>query len=1047
MSIKTGKEEFMTKIKTSVFELANSSNFCNKKRDFSSIEIKKINEQPMDKKLGVMEAIDRICFQSEPEDIDILPELFCNITGADIGQYIQVTEEGDASGLSTEEKTLVYQVSELVRITTRYVNDEIRNKRTPLDLTGIDPIPVCIGDYEIYVKPEKVFFTPSKGVNMAQIEAVKYTLSAAPSGVTKKKTLIGQVQAFDEKMEAEDKTYEKFDFARIGIAAKWLNQYINLAWIRLMLQDKSFCQKLGLTKGDKVIATGNVYYLKMKSKDKDQLSFFDGNLAVAGLEETVIAMDDTVHPTELDDIFEAYGEAYKLGKEFHECSKEDCDKCPTRVFCDFQPAKEPVKKDTNIIASNANNKFIPTCAQQKIVELEDGVNLVIARAGSGKTAVLAKLILRLIDKGVQPSKILMHTFTRNSTIEFKERVLSQMAERGMDLGDVPKITTFHEMAMEVIRDNYEELGFTELPKELNEADNGRIVKEILDEADIETNSFLSSVNYETGAPNIISAAITLFNIFAETIDYDAKEILKSLSTSQKKGLNENIIDNIYDIYEEYLEAIKEENIILFSQMEPMFHEVLAAHPGYLEKYGFEAVLVDEFQDSSDIQAQTIKAYKEAGVKLIVAVGDDNQSIYAFRNANLNNFFNLGEILGCEVNEIKMLENFRSSGEILDLSDNFLDLNKNKTEGHAVPGRGFSGTKPIVRAFHKKEAEQEYIVKKIKENGQKGVAFNHQAIIVRTHKEAAKMIPFLTKAGIPWVIKMPMKYKDSSRVQAAVDFIENIFWNPSDNYGYVAYVAAKYNGKVLEMLSAEEIEDEIDNLKAEFYNIERLNMHMQRQKLHKYLDAIRLSDEIYESFLDDYLYTYGDLYAELEALIAFKQFGNKMAKKLEQDYDGVVIVTAHSAKGLEWDVCYVSTSEFDSEFLHKKKNIEELEETRRLLYVSMTRARDMLYVTGQYTVKGTTGRSLAEGGPVYNQFMKSLYELTNQFFDPIDHEEIEKKRAKARARYQKALNDQIKKEERLARRKGKARSREMTSREKREYDVMTTNSRQLSIFDI
>lgn len=633
---------------------------------------------------------------------------------------------------------------------------------------------------------------------------------------------------------------------------------------------------------------------------------------------------------------------------------------------------------------------------------------IIARAGCGKTATMIKIAVETAVRNPKYfNKLLMVTFTNAGVNEFKERISRALEPLGISCDCM--ITTFHGLALEICKKFYEELGFSRPPKEVNEVDKARIVSSLVTTKKISGPEELYKLNWE-GILNIVAYAIQLFDKVGEHEELlgtgnEIHEFRCMLSCAD--DVTDSTVQELLDIYPKYCEELKKENIILFSDMERMQHQILDAHPEFLEEeYGFKYFIFDEAQDMSEIQMRTVKKLLDMPTKVYsFTVGDDNQSIYMFRDADVTNFVNYEENLGKEVKQFDMLENWRSVPPILELADAVVALNEIKTEGKTLAGRESNGKKPIVRGFHTDKSEYEYIVSEVIKNTEKGTPLSRQCIICYSNKELLKCIEYLAAKGIPYVLKNPMKFIENSRVKAVLAFLENVYWQPETNAGYATYLGAKYNGDMLEIRSPHEIVEEIEELQSNLRNIEALDLESQKQIIHKYLDDIRGEDEIYESWLDDYVYKYADLAEELKFVKDFRKFGGKMAKRMAQNYEGIVLTTAHSSKGLEWDIVYNSLSGYDNQLFHRNKYKEELEERRRLLYVSMTRAREMLYVTGRFVVDGTKSR---KEGPCYNQFIKDLYNITGQVYDPIDHVAEAFKRAKQQEAYKRSKERQAEK---------------------------------------
>jgi superfamily I DNA/RNA helicase len=434
-------------------------------------------------------------------------------------------------------------------------------------------------------------------------------------------------------------------------------------------------------------------------------------------------------------------------------------------------------------------------------------------------------------------------------------------------------------------------------------------------------------------------------------------------------------------------------LITFADQEPMAIRMLDAHPDYLENLGLQHIVVDEFQDSNEIQMEMVKRLAHTSCfNEMVVVGDDFQAIYAFRNTSPDNMIKFPEKMGLPVSDVYLVENYRSTPEILALADAEIKNNKNQLPKDLVAKKASIGKNPIVKGFYSPDDEVEYTVNLIKQKLSTG---NYQpedfCIITMTNQELVKYQAALAKENIPTVAKNPLKYLENSRVRAALHLAQ-AFWEPEVTEHYWSYLCARYNGEILNEKSDDEILAEIQDLKNDFLGMENREVSYQRTLFHEYLDALTGNDEIYASFLE-MLYACEDLPSELEYAQDFKKYGKDAAKRMEQAYQGVVLTTAHSSKGLEWKVVINSITNYDNSFLHGNGNrkVKELEERRRLLYVSMTRAKDELYVTSQFIAYGSE-----KEGYTFNQFVEELYAITGEQYIPLDPDADKKKEAAKKA---------------------------------------------------
>lgn len=975
-------------IPISLFDLKSKSHSCYRHRKFEDVEIVAAKNAAYENAIGMHDILKAVLWD-RTATLDDIDDLTAQVTGYDA---FDEDDEFDAEAKALKEKTVRKAFHY-----RRYCKDELGKRRKNL-VEFLPTYTVNVGGiYGVTFKPQAVFVKGGNGFP-ATISAIWYEDKKAGTGISDTKTLEGEVEAFDKKNPEAD----KHDNARLKLCPMYLRQYILLKYVEELVQNKDFCQRNGLRDDDIVAAEGSCYFMEMKSKDLETSTFFeDGHSNISTLSENYKIGSPNQAPTELDDIFTAYAEAHLRGVAPEKCTADDCKYCGLNASCGFQ--KAPVQKETIETGKN-KAKFEPTKAQQKLLSIGEGNYLCIARAGSGKTAMLVKLFHNLLDSGMKPKEIFMTTFTNNAAAEFMNRLSEEVGGK-YSLAKA-HISTFHGFALEVVKDNYRELGFTESPKEVNEVDKARIISSLVTKKKISGPKELYQWSYD-GVLNVINVAIRLFDAIGEdpeglTSPDGPEWYYKDCFGERLKGYVESAtISELVEIYDEYCKRLREDNIILFSDMELMMHKVLDNHPGYLDRYGFKAIILDEWQDSNDVQMESVRRLKASpSVKLLVAVGDDGQSIYGFRNANIDNILSFGEKLGEKVETINMLENWRSTPEILEFADAFLDLNENKTEGRAVAGRKSFGIKPTINGYHSQESEYSEIVTKMKEYHEAGYDWSNMCFEAPTNAELTKMVEYLAKEGIPYVMRNPMKYSENSRVKAALAFIDNAYYHVDSTAGFFAYLAAKYDGEMLNIKTPEEITDEINKLKETYLYVDDIEEEVQREMLQKYLDELRKDDEIYISFLDEYLYKYRTIEDQLSFIEDFRKFGGRMAKRVDGNYDGVTLITMHSAKGLEWDVCFVTVTSADSLLLQSSKGEEELEEKRRLLYVAMTRARDILHVSGLFFIPGTKTRSKKEGGIVYNQFIKSLYEIAGKAYDPVDHEAEVKAKAAAKAAYEK-----------------------------------------------
>lgn len=756
----------------------------------------------------------------------------------------------------------------------------------------------------------------------------------------------------------------------------------------------------------------SAYYFLRKDTDKAyglyDPDFFSGaGRNIVGLYEPYDATG--LEEAATDDGFLPQLEAFIEGTE---CTPDDCKKCANRTSCEYQKSPEPFEKK----AGKKKGKIELSDAQAAIVAFRKGVARVIAKAGSGKTECSTERGAQMFSEGVDAKSFLFVTFTEAGATEMKERIARKCEERGLPIeGDDIQAMTFHKFGLNIIRDNYEMCGYQKAPQivDTNDVVKKRLFNDILVDMDL-----YSLQNRH----NLLDWAIKVHEIMkVNSIDPEADDAASHVSKTME-GKNSYLMshqdfENLIEVAKTFDSKLKENNLLTFADIEPLMNQVLTENPEYLESLGLAHILVDEFQDSNDAQMETIKALTTTKCfESLMVVGDDSQSIYAFRHTSQENILNFFEKMEIKGEDFRLDENRRSKEEILAFANRIDSLNENRAGGDMIAVRG-SGFKPVVRGFWKRDDEYDFIIDQIT----KGIASGQYVaedfcIIAFKRSELVSIAGKLSQAGIPWITKYPMAMQDNSRVQAAIS-LATAFYQPDAEQLYFNYLVALNDGDIFEEMTNEEIKEKVAELKKEWQNMDMLDIPYQRKLFHDHLEAIKGSDEIYAAFLE-LLYENEDLQSELEFIVDFKRFGETVAKKLEGDYAGVVLTTAHSSKGLEWPVVFNTISGYDNEFLHKPKKQAEVEERRRLLYVSVTRARDILYVTGQFIAYGK------QGDYTYNQFLREAYDCAGKEYNPSASKPVKASKASS-----------------------KGKSREMTEEEKAEYNKLIQGASQVTLADV
>ena len=665
--------------------------------------------------------------------------------------------------------------------------------------------------------------------------------------------------------------------------------------------------------------------------------------------------------TEMDRRFLPTLRSYASGLDENECDQDDCKACDLYGICKYTDApiainKEPVTKTLRGIALSDT--------QKEIIGNNSGISLVNAAAGSGKTFCVCVRAVTLRNSGYAWKDMMLVTYTNTAAEEMKARIqlYNDDIGPGDDVSDMT-ICTFDSFGNSIIQDQYEELGFTTPPKVIDDVERSIIISRLLSKTPIKG---LDYRNFSTNMKTCMGALAMAKKVFgiikagrytASDFDTISDELGANKRFCTKEGL-----EGLIDLYDEYDHYLTDENLLEFPDMMGLLYEILKRDPWYLEKFGFKHITVDEFQDSNQTQIDLIKKLWECpSAESLMVVGDDAQAIYGFRNTSPEYIRNFKEIMGEEVKEIDLVENRRSTPEICEFANKIYALNEFRVPKLMKAIRP-SGKPVVVKGFVTKDEERMYVLSEIKKHLEAGMKPEDIAIICHTKYELMTMADLLTKENIQSVMLNPELLCENSRVIATLAMI-NAIEDRYDTKDLLVYANARIGGGLLERSY-----EEIEKLKADAdKRLEVIRCETSpKLKLDAVIEAAKEiddTDEVFLSFLDTLAFkpSYSQL---IDYCNHFVEYGGQNAVRRTHNYPGIVLTTAHSSKGLEWPVVFDMISKYDTPELHKASSFAAnlLEEKRRLLFVSATRARDELYITGQYVAYGK------RGDYHYNQFL-------------------------------------------------------------------------------
>lgn len=604
--------------------------------------------------------------------------------------------------------------------------------------------------------------------------------------------------------------------------------------------------------------------------------------------------------------------------------------------------------------------------QREAVFTTEGPLLVLAGAGSGKTRALTHRVAYLIEeKGVKPWNILAITFTNKAAGEMRDRVNS-LVEYG---ADSVWVSTFHSLCVRILRRFIENIGYTTDFSIYDSDDTKTLMKQIFKDLEVNT-----KVLKERGVLGVISSAKN------EMIS--PEEFMLSA-----KAEGDSRLKRIAELYMEYQKRLKKNNALDFDDLLVKTVELFQSKQEVLEYYQdrFRYIMVDEYQDTNTAQFELVRLLASKYRNLCV-VGDDDQSIYKFRGANIHNILNFEQYFP-DAKVIKLEENYRSTQNILDAANAVIQNNVGR-KSKALWTQKDAGDKIECRDFDTAFDEAEYIAHSINSFVRKGTfSYGDSAVLYRTNAQSRLLEERFVRENIPYKIVGGVNFYARKEIKDLLSYLKTID-NAQDDLAVkriinvpkrgigattIAKVQDYADENMMSFYAALKMADEIPTLsKATATKIRPFVTFIQtlRSKL-PYISLEQLMDEIiedtgYVAELDaegtdeararieniDELISKIVAYEESEEQPMLSGFLEEVAliadiDNLEENSDYVVLMTLHSAKGLEFPNVYLAGMEdglFPSYMTITSDDPTEVEEERRLCYVGITRAREHLTLT-------------------------------------------------------------------------------------------------------
>ena len=597
--------------------------------------------------------------------------------------------------------------------------------------------------------------------------------------------------------------------------------------------------------------------------------------------------------------------------------------------------------------------------QYRAVTTTEGAILIIAGAGSGKTRVITFRIAHMLDKGIPQSQILALTFTNKAAKEMAERI------KGLTEKKLPMLTisTFHAFGVRILHQEIDKLGWRENFSIYDETDRTALIKECGRE-----------LGYTADAMDL----------------YKIGTLFSDIKTGRKNWQGEN--DMYRELYECYQEGLKLYNAVDFDDLIVLPIKLFKENPDVLEKYRerYKYIMVDEFQDTSHQQYELMHLLAD---KNVAVVGDDDQSIYSWRGADYQNIVNFEKDF--DVTEIRLEQNYRSTGTILDAANGVISHNTNRKDKKLWSGKG--NGKPIEIFMPENEtAEAEFIAETIQ-----GIAMEEKrkyddfGVLMRANTQGRFIEEAFLENNIPYVMSGGTSFFERMEIKDIISYLR-VISNHDDDINLLRIINVPRRG--IGRSAIQKINEEAEELSSSLWTaIQSLVKKDEKEvgiKLHEDLEAFvnlieeqrskllsgrglskKVREMIEEINYKNHLVTE---FSKSEKAVRFKlknieyfltmmenwendpdnfnaglfQYLNRITLMSRDDMDDegnrgkVNLMTIHASKGLEFPVVFIAGVE--EGLIPHARSVEEnngdVEEERRLFYVAITRAQEKLLIS-------------------------------------------------------------------------------------------------------
>jgi DNA helicase II / ATP-dependent DNA helicase PcrA len=637
--------------------------------------------------------------------------------------------------------------------------------------------------------------------------------------------------------------------------------------------------------------------------------------------------------------------------------------------------------------------------QYAAVSSTEGRALVIAGAGSGKTRTLTYRVAWLLDHQVEARNILLLTFTNKAAREMIGRVRELVTTDTSDLW----AGTFHSIGSRILRRHAEEIGFTRSLTILDRDDQRSMIQSLLGKRDNKNDS------KRFPKPDVLAS---LFSLVVNT-----GQTLEEIIAERYKYFDEWFVE-IEALRIAYVEKKKQSNSMDFDDLLVKTVELLRDREDLLALYRkkFRHILVDEFQDTNKVQCELIELL-EGETNSLMVVGDDAQSIYSWRGANMKNILAFPH-QGRPCRTYTIETNYRSVPEILDLSNEAIRANHERFDKNLRAERLGGEMKPAMVVVEDPNMQAAFVGQRIVELQDEGVSPDEIAILYRAHFQSMEVQMELTQRGIPFAITSGLRFFEQAHIKDVSAFLRFVT-NRRDEVAFkrmvelLPGVGATSSDKMWQAwwkngwAQQEEIPGKFSTILAQIKPPKKAEGDW--RQLGYILDELlhdggfaKPADMIYsvlEGMYDDYLQASFDNYearrSDIEKMMEFSQGFDDILLFLEQlsllsntdvdpnapqeqeDEAKVTLSSIHQAKGLEWKVVFLvwlAEGQFPNARVREAEDDALLEEERRLFYVAITRAKDQLYMLyPMINPRSYTGEIMQQPSRFLNDFPVSMVE--------------------------------------------------------------------------